>query len=101
MSAPTHLTEAVWFNAKRTLPDSFRRVLVVFRHFIAGNAAEMRLSEARFTTSNMRWDVESKDYKPSVDIITQWAEIDPLRGGFLPDDFPNEQHGYEFVSNKR
>ena len=101
MPAPTHLTEAVWFNAKRALPDSFRRVLVVFRHFISGNAAEMRLSEARFTTSNMRWDVESKDYKPSVDIITQWAEIDPLRGGFLPDDFPNEQHGYEFVSNKR
>ena len=83
-----HITEAVWFNARKMLPDSAR------------SKTEMHISEAVFQNRTSTWAVDSKLFNPSVDIVTQWAEIDPTRGGFKPDDFPLEQHSYEYVSNR-
>lgn len=94
-----HITEAVWFNARKVLPDSARSVVVLYRRFI-GSKTEMHISEAVFQNRTSTWAVDSKLFNPSVDIVTQWAEIDPTRGGFKPDDFPLEQHSYEYVSNR-
>lgn len=94
----THITEAIWFNARKVLPDSNREVIVVFKSF-NGKKVEKRISQARFLASFSVWEVDSKGFNPSIDIVTQWAEIDINRGGFMPDDFP-VYDGYEFISNK-
>lgn len=97
--AGKHVTEAVWLNAQKELPDSPRQVAVVFRHFSRGSF-QMRIAQGAFFVNDFVWKVDSSQFNPSADIVTQWAEIEPERGGFIPDPFPNEQHGYAFVSNK-
>ena len=97
--AGRHVTEAVWMNAQKELPDSQRQVVVLYRHFTKSHS-QMRVAQAQFLVNEFRWAVDSGHFNPSIDVVTQWAEIEPERGGFFPDPFPREQHSYEFVSNK-
>ena len=97
--AGRHITEATWFNARKELPNTPRIVLVLFRCFNK-NGYEMRLGEAMFESRTFMWEVLHPAFKPSTDIVTQWAEIDPNRGGLKPDNFPEEQHGITFIGNK-
>ena len=98
--AGKHITEAVWLNAQKELPDSPRQVAVIFRHFVR-NSSQMRIAQGSFFINDFVWKLDSSQFNPSTDIVTQWAEIEPERGGFIPDPFPNEKRGYTFVSNKR
>lgn len=94
----THITEATWFNAKRHLPDSAREVMVVFKCYRKRHP-QNRMAQAKFEVGNYKWNVDSKMFDPSVDVVTQWAELEMDRGGFMPDDFPSPGV-YEFISNK-
>jgi hypothetical protein len=95
-----HVTEAIWFNAKKALPDSERRVIAVYRHGInsLGKVVfKYHLSEGQF--KDLRWKLSDPNYNPAYDVVTQWAEIDPARGGFMPDPFPLESPFPERISN--
>ena len=96
--AGKHITEAVWHNARKELPNSSRAVLIHFVHYNKGKI-EHRLAEARLLTSAPAciWDVDSKLFNQSIDKVEQWSEIDPQKGGLLPDMFPNSGVIYEFV----
>lgn len=96
--AGKHITEAVWRNAAKELPKTSRNVLVHYVHYNKGRI-EHRLAEARFLTSSPTcfWDVDSKIFDQSIDKIIQWTEIEPQRGGCLPDMFPNSGVIYDFV----
>lgn len=91
-----HITEAVWFNARKQLPNSDRDVVVVFK-YLKGQTFIKRIATAKYSMS-IGWVVDSKCFSPSTDIVTQWAEVSNKRGGFMPDDFP-VYDGYEFISN--
>ena len=74
-----HITEVVWFNARKVLPDSARSVVVLYRRFI-GSKTEMHISEAVFQNRTSTWAVDSKLFNPSVDIVTQWAKLTQPEG---------------------
>lgn len=98
----THITEAEWFNAKKVLPDSPRDVLVVFKHYQSRKVWPMSvMTSGKFFVGSYQWQINHSDWNPSCDYVAQWAEIDPLRSGCMPDDFPNSVKSFSFISNKQ
>lgn len=97
--AGKHITEAVWHNAQKELPNSSRSVLIHFVHYEKGGKLINKVAEARLllSSSTCLWDVDSKVFNQSIDKVVQWAEIDPKLNGCLPDPFPNSGLIYEFV----
>ena len=95
-----HVTEATWFNAKRRLPRNNRDVLIQYVHWKNTSVYEIRFAQAKFDRPSFRWQVDSHEFYPSLDIVTQWAEIDSKRGMFSPDLFPLSIDKIEYLENK-
>lgn len=99
--ANNHINECIWYDAKRYIPDTNRPVVVVYKRFkgTGSRAMTKHIAEAKFESSQFRWNVDSKQFQPSVDIVTQWCEIESERGGIMPEDFLIYD-GYTAISNK-
>ena len=96
----THVTEFVWFNAKKVLPDSTRWVALIFRKREPSNTYKHLLAMGRFFVKTGEWEVDSTQYNQNLDRVTQWAEIEPKRGAIaIPDPFPTEEPNVRFISN--